>query len=230
MVTGPRDLIVFDMDGVLVEVTESYHAAIQATVAHFTGYEPTRPEIQDWKNKGGWNDDWQLSHRLIREQGIEVEYQAVVDYFQSIFLGQNYDGLILREEWLAEDGLFDRLQRQHRLAIFTGRLGWEAGITLKRFGAGFFDPIVGSDHVTKLKPDPEGLLKIVSSVPHRKVWYVGDSVDDARSGRAAGVPFIGIAAPANTRYEELVGLLTGEGAVAVIPDINHLEAAIAQNS
>ncbi len=57
------------MDGVLVDVTESYRATIQATVKHFTGYEPTDAEIQDWKNRGGWNDDWQLSHRLIQERG-----------------------------------------------------------------------------------------------------------------------------------------------------------------
>ena len=57
-----KDLIVFDMDGVLVDVTASYRATIQATVRHFSGYEPTPEEIQDWKNRGGWNDDWKLSH------------------------------------------------------------------------------------------------------------------------------------------------------------------------
>ena len=41
------------------------------------------------------------------------------------------------------------------------------------------------------------------------------------------VPFIGIAAKANPRYDELVRLLRAEGAVAVLDDINSLEAAIA---
>ena len=31
------DVIVFDMDGVLVEVTQSYREAIRETVRHFTG-------------------------------------------------------------------------------------------------------------------------------------------------------------------------------------------------
>ena len=57
-----KNLLVFDMDGVLVEVTESYRAAIQQTVLHFSGGEPSREEIQEWKNRGGgWNDDWKLS-------------------------------------------------------------------------------------------------------------------------------------------------------------------------
>lgn len=128
-----KDLLIFDMDGVLVEVTESYRATIQATVKHFTGYEPTRTEIQDWKNQGGWNDDWLLSHAMIRQQGAAGTYDEVVDYFQELFLGENNDGMILREEWIAKDGLFERLAVNHTLAIFTGRLGWEADITLNRF-------------------------------------------------------------------------------------------------
>src|SRR5579863_6352977 len=97
------------MDGVLVDVTESYRATIQATVKHFTGNEPSREEIQDWKNRGGWNDDWLLSTELIRVGGGSASYQEVVDYFQKLFHGDGTDGMILREQWVAANGLFDRL-------------------------------------------------------------------------------------------------------------------------
>jgi HAD superfamily phosphatase len=217
------------MDGVLVEVTESYRATIQATVKHFTGNEPTRPEIQDWKNRGGWNDDWRLSHAMIQERGANPTYEEVVDYFQKLFLGDGTNGMILREQWVASNDLFDRLAANHTLAVFTGRLRWEANLTLDRFLPGLFDPIIGSDDVSQLKPHPEGLIKIRSMVPHRKVWYIGDTVDDARASAAANVPFIGIAARANPRYEELVWLLKAEGALAILDDINSLEEAIAQN-
>lgn len=223
-----KDLLIFDMDGVLVDVTESYRAAIQATVRHFTGNEPSRDEIQDWKNRGGWNDDWQLSTRMIQERGGGTPYDEVVDHFQKLFHGDGTNGLILREQWLASNGLFDRLGNTHRLAVFTGRLRWEANVTLDRFLPGRFDPVVGADDVTRTKPDPEGLHKIRSSVPHGKCWYVGDTVDDARASSAAKVPFIGIASKDNPRYDELVRLLRAEGAVAVLDDINSLEAAIAQ--
>ena len=53
-----QPLIVFDMDGVLVDVTESYRETIVQTVEHFTGMTITREQIQDYKNQGGWNDDW----------------------------------------------------------------------------------------------------------------------------------------------------------------------------
>lgn len=224
-----RDLIVFDMDGVLVDVTASYRATIQATVRHFTGYEPPAELIQDWKNRGGWNDDWNLSHALISEQGHAVEFQVVVDRFQEIFHGDGTNGLILREQWIADDGLFERLARNHALAVFTGRLRWEAEVTLNRFLPGVLNPVVGIDDVQQGKPHPEGLLRICAETPHRLAWYVGDTVDDARASAAAKVPFIGIASASSPRREELVGLLRAEGAMAVIEDINSLEAVIAQN-
>lgn len=224
-----KDLLIFDMDGVLVDVTESYRAAIQATVKHFTNDEPTREEIQDWKNRGGWNDDWQLSTRMIQERGGSTPYNEVVDYFQRLFHGDGTNGLILREQWMASNGLFDRLAHTHHLAVFTGRLRWEANVTLDRFLPNRFDPVIGADDVARTKPDPEGINKIRASIEHGKSWYIGDTVDDARASSRAGVPFIGIASRANPRYSDLVQLLQAEGAVAILDDINSLEAAIAQN-
>lgn len=225
-----KDLLIFDMDGVLVDVNASYRATIQATVKNFSGYEPSHDEIQDWKNRGGWNDDWLLSTRLIQEYGGNTPYREVVDYFQKLFQGENSDGLILRERWLAVDDLFDRLRERHHLAVFTGRLRWEANVTLNRFLPDRFDPVIGSDDVARSKPDPEGLHKICAALSHGKCWYVGDTVDDARASRAAKIPFIGIASKASPRRDDLVRLLREEGAIAVLEDINSLEATIGQSS
>ena len=48
--------------------------------------------------------------------------------------------------------------------------------------------------MTNPKPHPEGLFAIQAALPGKPVWYLGDTVDDARSARAAGVPFIGVVA------------------------------------
>jgi HAD superfamily hydrolase (TIGR01548 family) len=225
-----KDLIVFDMDGVLVEVTESYRATIQATVKHFSNYEPTRTEIQDWKNKGGFNDDWNLSQAMIAERGLTPPFQDIVDHFQALFHGnETTPGLILNEQWIAREGLLERLYETHNLGIFTGRLGWEAQITLDRFTKLPFISIMGVDHVTNPKPHPEGLIRIKETVPHNRIWYVGDTIDDARAGAAAGVPFIGIVAPENPRYDTVVQLLKDNGAVHILDDINAMEAILAPN-
>ena len=77
--------------------------------------------------------------------------------------------------------------------------------------------------VEKHKPEPEGLLQIRARGNGGKMYYVGDTVDDARCAKAAGVPFIGIAAPDNPRYLDLVFLFQAEGAYAIVDDINYLE-------
>ena len=220
-------IVVFDMDGVLVDVSESYRETIQRTVERFTGQRVTRETIQDWKNRGGWNDDWALSTAMIQAAGVPAEYKAVVEYFQSIFHGTGSDGLILRERWIARAGILERLSQRFQFALFTGRLRWEAELTLRRFAPELrFEPIVGAGDVPNHKPAPDGLLHIAKLATGGELWYVGDTVDDARSARSAGVPFIGIAAPSSERREELVSLLKAEGARAVLDDINQLEDAL----
>jgi HAD superfamily phosphatase len=220
-------IIVFDMDGVLAEVTESYREAIVQTVEHFTGKRIERDLIQDYKNQGGWNNDWALSQKIAADLGVEVPYGDVVDYFNVIFIGKNGDGLIQREQWFPQPGLLDRLRRRFGLAIFTGRLQYEAEITLKRFAPDCsFDPLLCADHVVKAKPAPDGLLAIQRMKPGRKLWYVGDTVDDARSARAAEVPFIGIAARNHSRRDEILRLFQEEQAVAVFENVNEIEGAL----
>ena len=221
------DILVFDMDGVLVEVGASYREAIRETVRHFTGQTVTHDEIQDFKNAGGWNNDWLLSHRLISDRGATVDYADVVRHFNNIFLGRNGDGLINREQWLPNAGLLDRLSQHATLAIFTGRAQYEADVTLNRHAANIrFNPIVTDDSVPNAKPAPDGLQLIQRQHPGKQIWYLGDTVDDARSAQSAGVPFIGVSTLHNPRHAEISDILRGFGAFTVLNDINELEALV----
>lgn len=224
-------IVVFDMDGVLAEVTASYRAAIIETVAHFTGQRIDNDFVQRYKNAGGWNNDWALSQKLAADLGVEIPYQTVVDYFNRIFIGENGDGLIRRESWLPEPGFLNRLSRRFGLAIFTGRLRYELDFTLDRFAPEFtFDPIICAEHVTKPKPAPEGLEMIRQKKPGVRLWYVGDTVDDARAASAARVPFIGIIAKGHSRAKELGELFRQENAVAVFENVNQIEKALCEEA
>ncbi len=219
-----QPVLVFDMDGVLVDVTDSYRETIARTVAHFTNRPVTREQIQEYKNQGGWNDDWKLSHHMVTEAGIEVTFEAVRERFQQIFRGNGDDGLMLQERWVARPGVLEKLSIDFRFAVFTGRPKDEAAITLQRFAPDLiFDPIVTMEDVEQHKPHPEGLLRILEQHCDCKVYYVGDTVDDARTARAANVPFIGIAAPSNPAYLDLVFLFQDEHAFAIVDDINYLD-------
>ena len=221
----PPDVIVFDMDGVLVEVGQSYREAIRETVRHFTGELVTHDEIQNFKNAGGWNNDWLLSHRLILNRGKQVEYADVVEHFNLVFLGNNGDGLIRNEQWMPKNGLLERLSERAEQAIFTGRAKYEADVTLERYAKGIrFHPLITDEAVANPKPAPDGLHLIQREYPGKNIWYLGDTVDDAISSRSACVPFIGVSTPHNSRHLEIADILLGHGAFTVIKDINELEA------
>jgi HAD superfamily phosphatase len=217
------DVIVFDMDGVLVEVMQSYRETIRETVRHFTGEMVSHDEIQDFKNAGGWNNDWILTHRLITDRGVKVEYATVVDHFNQIFFGENGNGLIQKEQWMPRPGMLEGLAKVASLAIFTGRVKYEADATLGRYASTIpFNPIVTDDSVAFPKPAPDGLQLIQKQFPQKQLWYLGDTVDDARSSQAAGVPFIGVSTPHNPRHEEITASLLKLGAFTVLADINEL--------
>ena len=69
------DLLIFDMDGVLVDVSRSYRQAIQQTVQIYfetcLGLKKgrrnliTKEDISLLKSTGGFNNDWELTSALI---------------------------------------------------------------------------------------------------------------------------------------------------------------------
>ena len=84
-----------------------------------------------------------------------------------------------------------------------------------------------AEMVARLKPAPDGLKLIVERSPRNHFWYVGDTIDDCRCARAAEVPFIGVTAPSNPGYLDLVFLFQAEGPYAIVDDINYLEEVFA---
>ena len=63
-----KGLLIFDMDGVLVDVTDSYRAAIQAdTVQHFTGTEITNEKSRTAKTKAAGMTIGCSPQHIIRE-------------------------------------------------------------------------------------------------------------------------------------------------------------------
>jgi HAD superfamily phosphatase len=165
----------------------------------------------------------------VTSAGIDVPFDEVKGHFQKLFMGNGSDGLMQREQWVARPGALERLNRKFQFALFTGRPMPEARMTLARFAPDLeFAPIVGMYEVEHHKPAPDGLLQILDAHPGSKLFYVGDTVDDARCAKSAGVPFIGIAAPSNPLYIDLVFLFQETGAYAIVDDINYLEEVFAE--
>jgi len=78
------DAVVLDVDGVLVDVGDSYRRAIVESVAHV--YDDTIPKaaVQAFKDAGGFNNDWELTYAaalyvLARREGLSLDLRAFTD-------------------------------------------------------------------------------------------------------------------------------------------------------
>ena len=221
------DMLVFDMDGVLVDPSETFRRALIEVVRRFCGAEMTQDDIVRIKNLGGYNDDADIALMAIREAGIEPDPREVRACGKALYWGQDGDGFIRNERWLVEPGLLERLAESRSLGIFTGRGLQSAMHTLGRFCPSIpFDPIVTNEQVENLKPAPDGLLLIQRAASDVELVFVGDNIDDCRAAMSAGVRFVGIAAPDTPRHAETRALFEKLGAEAVLESVNQLEACL----
>jgi HAD superfamily phosphatase len=221
--------IIFDVDGVLVDVRGSFHRTTLETVRYFTKKRVTAHELQKWKNRSGYNDDWKLSTAWVQSLGGKQEYEEVKRKFVELYWGTNGNrGNVEREKWLLPRPQLRRLAARADLAIFTGRVRKELDYTLDRCGVReFFGHIVTAEDVQKPKPDPEGLLAILNGRDPNKAVYVGDNVDDALAAQAAGMAFIGVVSPQIERSRARATLLRQFGAKAIVAHVKELESQLA---
>jgi len=218
------EIIVFDVDGVLVDVRNSFHLTVLETVRFFTGKRVTQSQLHEWKNRPGFNDDWKLSTAWVQSLGGKQEYDEVKRKFVELYWGDGGNGNVWREKWLLNRGALRRLAKKAELGIFTGRVWKELNYTLDACKTReYFRRIMTSDDVKKPKPDPEGLLAILNGRPTESALYVGDNVDDALAAQSAKVPFLGILPRTGHERRHRAKRLKELGALAIIHDVNEIE-------
>jgi HAD superfamily phosphatase len=218
-------LIIFDVDGVLVDVSGSFHQTVLETVKHFTGKRVTLAELHRWKNRSGYNDDWKLSTAWVQSLGGKFEYDEVKAKFVELYWGKNSKrGNVRREKWLLPRTSLRRLAKYAELSLFTGRVWAELDYTLDRCRTReFFRQIVTAEDVKTPKPAPEGLVTILKGRDPGTAVYLGDNVDDALASQSAGVPFVGILPRGSMERRQRGPLLRKLGAVAILGDITEFE-------
>ncbi|MFH1786278.1 MAG: HAD-IA family hydrolase [archaeon] len=186
------EAVAFDMDGVLVDVRESYRKAILETAAKF-GVKGTTGDVQEIKNSGGFNNDWDAACELIRRKsGKKPSRGKVIEEFQKIYLGDKWNGYILNERMLVGKEVLAYLRKRYKLGIATGRPRAEAEFVLKRFGVrDYFSSLKCMEDASKEKPDSEA-LDLVAGEIGKEMAYVGDCVDDILAAKRGGYVAVGV--------------------------------------
>lgn len=217
------ELICFDMDGVLIDTSKSYDAAIKQTVEYFVGTQPAQQAIDTLRSRGGFNNDWVLTYELIKQNTDDTvpEYEQVVEQFQSLYLGSDAGaGLNQLEEAILTAELCTQIFVQNsksiKTAVVTGRPRGEAEIGLGLLG--IRNTFLVSDcDVIESKPAPDGINQCKAYYGATYCWMLGDTPDDIQAAKAAGALAIGV----STKENELN--LYQAGADLVVASVNELE-------
>lgn len=210
-------ILIFDVDGVLVDVRESYWRSGLQTVQRLTGKRPTWKEFHEWKRRPGNNDDWRMVSRWATALGVPTSYEEAREAFQPFYWGSNgRPGNVTKEKLLVTPKLIEKWARGRELNLFTGRTKQEFAYTFDRWPAArYFRTIVTMDDAKK-KPDPEGLRIILDGRDPETALYVGDNIDDALAAKAAGVPFMAILSKKEPDYRERAKKFRGLGALGLL--------------
>jgi len=220
--------ILFDMDGVLADVSQSYRQAIMDTCKSF-GVTVTMTDIDYKKAQSGFNNDWVLTHSLLQDNGVQVTYDECKDKFEEIYQGTaSNPGLWQRERLIPRRSLLKFLRSKFPMAVVTGRPRHDALQFLKQHDISeFFDHLVCDEDTEKHKPDPEPVIKALQLLNVQKAILIGDTPDDIRA--AVGVPErfgkvigLGILAPNKAADAKMKESLHSAGAACVLQDLQEL--------
>ena len=220
-----KDMIVFDLDGVVFDVSNSYRLAIKETFKYFSKKDISDDEIQRAKEQGGLNCDWDLTKYLLEKHGFEVSLEDVINVFQGIFFDANAigsKGLIDNEKLNIKPEIFEKLSEKYDFSVFTGRPRDEAIYSLEKFGIlKYFCKIISQDDIdkNKRKPHPEGLMRIKRETVYNNICYIGDTIDDIYAGVASATKVYGVADKGSKNSE----ILLDAGADGIINDVSKLD-------
>ncbi len=225
-----RNLLVFDLDGVVFDVRNSYRKAIEKTFKHFARKSLAQGEIQEAKNLGGLNCDWDLTKYLLEKNGVEAGMPEIIEVFQNHFFKKqgNSMGLIDEEKLLLKDATLKKLAQKHDLCVFTGRPKSEALYSLEKYDIlKYFNLVIGKEDLPddKQKPCPDGLNLIKEKCTYNKIYYFGDTPDDMKCAKSASAIPIGVLPPQD-KTDAFAETMEKHGALKVLKDVNKIKDSL----
>lgn len=194
-------IIIFDLDGTLINTIDDLGQACNHALAA-CGF-PTH-EIQDYPSLVGNGINRLIERALPEQHRNEQTVLQVREHFVPYYdihncdLTQPYEGI---KELLAE-----LKKQQHILAVASNKYQAATEKIVAQLFPGIFDIVLGERENIPRKPDPQIVWDIVECLEDgskaaysledatlqdgSKVLYIGDSLVDAQTAKAAGVPFV----------------------------------------
>lgn len=177
-------IIVFDLDGTLVDSARDLAESIGELLQHYGSAPLPLPDVVGMVGEGAPV----LVRRALARAGLTTAPDVALAQFLQI-----YDRRLM-DHTVAYPGVVESLALALRwgpLAVLTNKpLGPSIGI-LEQLGLrGFFSRVIGGDGEYGRKPDPGGLLALQALAPGEPLVMIGDSPTDSSVAVNANCPFV----------------------------------------
>ena len=182
------ELIIFDLDGTLIDSSDDIAWAANRTLVYM-GY--NEMDLDAIKEGIGWGVKT-LLQKLMPQEGPER-----IDDARVKFLEYYWDHLTVNT--ILYPGVRETIDyfKDHdkKMAIVTNKpIKFTEKILNELALKDFFLMVLGGDSLMNRKPDPEPVEKVISTlgVTKGKTVFVGDSKVDGETGKRAGIFTIGV--------------------------------------
>jgi phosphoglycolate phosphatase len=183
-------LIIFDLDGTLIDSARDLAIATNQTRGHF-GLPPLEPKvIQSYVGNGAA----MLVRRALGAQASEQLVSEAVLYFVKYYRAH---ALAHTRLYPGVENLIASLAAEaHTLAVLTNKPAKISADILAGLGVGaYFTRLYGGDSFPQKKPAPIGISTLMEDTSSfaPETWMVGDSAVDVQTARNAEVQACGVA-------------------------------------
>ena len=183
----PSELIIFDLDGTLVDSNADLLASVNHVRTRFSLAPLDGDAIRAMIGDGAEMLVRRALGGDVAEGAVQDGLREFLSYYREHMLDQTglYPGVV---ETL--DALSD-----YKLAVLTNKPWRFSCLMLEGLGIfGRFSAVYGGNSFSEKKPDPVGIHQILADTTSssERTWMVGDSSVDVLTGRNAGVRTCGV--------------------------------------
>lgn len=188
----PFDLIMFDLDGTLIETAPEIADAVNDTLLRFDLPEVTQQQVNDWIGHGTMELLIQALATTGKTDVSVVRASNTLPLIAAEF-DKNYQLRCGTRSYLypqVRETLTALREGGVKLAVVTNKEGRYTATVLNAHRlAPLFDRVVSGDTLPRKKPDPAGIQSCLDqfAVPVERALFVGDSSIDVATARNAGV-------------------------------------------
>jgi|TARA_B110001450_G_C17551227_1_gene452757 HAD superfamily hydrolase (TIGR01549 family) len=172
-----KKLIIFDLDGVLIDSLPNMRAALKKTSLSMN----IKLKFSEYKKYLGLPFE-----KIMHKMHIKNDIKKIKSNY-SYYSKKNIKNIKIKKTHVKQ---LNYLKKDYCLSVFTSKDKIRTKAILNKYK--FFNFIVTSDDVVKGKPYPEGIFKILkkNKVSKKNCIYIGDSIYDYLAAKKAGVNYL----------------------------------------